>query len=141
MNQEPTATVYRISTPASRRDSRIPSLVEPLGSVIGASSALALFHLYRLAMGAVGIIAPRADVSPTHVAVWRFANRKARMAQSHNRTRPFGVVGDMMIKSQRIKLDSRLTQRWQELGWVCTGRTIAMGFGSDLGHCDGTSFR
>jgi hypothetical protein len=49
---------------------------------------LALFHLNRLAIGAVGIIAPRADVSPTYVAVWRFANRKARMGQFHNRRRP-----------------------------------------------------
>jgi hypothetical protein len=59
-----------------------------LGNCDRCFHCLALFHLYRLAMGAVGIIAPRGDVSPTYVAVWRFANRKARMAQSHNRTRP-----------------------------------------------------
>jgi hypothetical protein len=39
--------------------------------------------LFRLPIGAVGIIAPRADVLPTYVAAWRFANRKASTAKSH----------------------------------------------------------
>src|SRR5689334_12855248 len=121
MNQERSATVYRIlHQPAN--EIADPVSHGTLGICDRCFHCLALFHLYRLAIGAVGIIAPWANVPPTYAAAWRFANRKARMARSHNRTRPLRRKGHD-IGSHRIKLDPRLNQRWQKWGSVCTGRS------------------